>query len=122
MRGGVRFQTRREFLQHMLPRYRKASSVKQKSKLLDAFTAATGYNRKYAMSLLNHAQDGQSLPERPRPRQYGSDVQHALFLIWNAANRICAKRLIPFLPSSLKHWSGTSTSRSQRNAASNCFP
>jgi hypothetical protein len=98
MRGGVSFQTRREFLQHMLPRYRKASSVKQKSKLLDAFTAATGYNRKYAMSLLNHAQEGQSLPERPRPRQYGSDVQHALFLVWNAANRICAKRLIPFLP------------------------
>jgi len=85
MRGGVRFQTRREFLQHMLPRYRKASSVKQKSKLWDACTAATGYNRKYAMSLLNHAQEGQSLPERPRPRQYGSDVQHALFLVWNAA-------------------------------------
>jgi hypothetical protein len=82
----------------MLPRYRKASSVKQKSKLLDAFTAATGYNRKYAMSLLNHAQEEQSLPERPRPRQYGSDVQYALFLVWNAANRICAKRLIPFLP------------------------
>ncbi len=26
------------------------------------------------------------------------DVQHALFLAWRAANRICAKRLIPFLP------------------------
>jgi len=85
MRGGVSLQTRREFLQHMLPRYRKASSVKKKSKLLDAFTAATGYNRKYAMELLNHAQDGQPLPQHPRPRQYGSDVQHALLLVWNAA-------------------------------------
>jgi hypothetical protein len=36
--------------------------------------------------------------QRPRPRQYGPEVQHALFLAWNAANRICAKRLIPFLP------------------------
>src|SRR5437016_6794427 len=36
--------------------------------------------------------------QRPRPRQYGPDVQHALFLAWHAANRICAKRLIPFLP------------------------
>jgi hypothetical protein len=26
------------------------------------------------------------------------DVQHALFLVWHVANRICAKRLIPFLP------------------------
>src|SRR6266567_2301036 len=102
MRGGVSLQTRREFLQHMIPRYRKASSVKKKSKLLDAFTAATGYNRKYAMELLNHAQEGQPLPQRPHSRQYGSDVQHALFLVWNAANRICAKRLIPFLPTLLE--------------------
>jgi hypothetical protein len=85
MRGGVRLHTRREFLQHMIPRYRKASSVKKKSKLLDAFTAATGYNRKYAMELFNHTQDGQPLPQHPRPRQYGSDVQHALLLVWNAA-------------------------------------
>ena len=102
MRGGVSLQTRREFLQHMIARYRKASSVKKKSKLLDAFTAATGYNRKYAMELLNHAQEGQPLPQRPHSRQYGSDVQHALFLVWNAANRICPKRLIPFLPTLLE--------------------
>ena len=30
------------------------------------------------------------------------DVQHALFLAWQAANRICAKRLIPFLPTLLE--------------------
>jgi hypothetical protein len=91
-------QTRREFLQHMIPQYRKATTVKKKSKLLDAFTAATGYNRKYAMWLLNHTQGGQSIPHRPRPRHYGPEVQHALFLVWHAANRICAKRLMPFLP------------------------
>src|SRR2546429_7708249 len=82
----------------MLPQYRGASTVKKKSKLLDAFTAATGYNRKYAMGLLNHAKVEQSTPQRPRSRHYGPDVQHALFLVWHAANRICAKRLIPFLP------------------------
>src|SRR5256884_3767330 len=82
----------------MLPQYRGASTVKKKSKLLDAFTAATGYNRKYAMGLLNHAGEVQHSPQRPRPRQYGPEVQHALFLVWHAANRICAKRLIPFLP------------------------
>jgi len=102
MRGGVSLQTRRAFLQHMLPRYRKASSVKKKGKLLDAFTAATRYNRKYAIELLNHAQEGQPLPQRPRPRHYGSDVQHALLLVWNAANRICTKRLMPFLPTLLE--------------------
>src|SRR5437868_15548908 len=50
------------------------------------------------MGRLNHAQVEQSTPQRPRPRRYGPEVQHALFLVWHAANRICAKRLIPFLP------------------------
>ena len=100
--GGMSLQTRREIVQSMLPQYRKASSVKKKSKLLDAFTATTGYNRKYAMWLLNHAEEVQHTPQRPRPRRYGPEVQHALFLVWHAANRICAKRLIPFLPTLLE--------------------
>jgi hypothetical protein len=98
MREGMSLQTRRELLEHMLPQYREASTVKKKSKLLDAFTAATGYNRKYAMWLLNHTKQVQHSPPRPRPRHYGPEVQHALFLVWHAANRICAKRLMPFLP------------------------
>src|SRR2546423_14041937 len=102
MREGMSLQTRRELLQHMIPQYREASTVKRKSKLLDAFTAATGYNRKYAIWLLNHAQEGQPIAHAPRPRHYGPDVQHALFLVWHAANRICAKRLTPFLPTLLE--------------------
>ena len=63
MRGGVSLQTRRELLQYLLPQYRKASPVEKKSKLLDAFAATTGYHRKYAMWLLNHAKEGQSTPD-----------------------------------------------------------
>jgi hypothetical protein len=58
----------------------------------------TGYNRKYAMWLLNHAHVVQPTHQRTRPRHYGPEVRHALFLVWHTANRICAKRLIPFLP------------------------
>jgi hypothetical protein len=50
--SGLSLQTRRALLQQMIPRYRKATTIKKKSKLLDAFTATTGYNRKYAMWLL----------------------------------------------------------------------
>src|SRR5258708_39606493 len=50
------------------------------------------------MWLLNHAKEVQFTSQHPRPRRYGPEVQHALFLVWHAANRICAKRLIPFLP------------------------
>ncbi len=98
MESGLSLQTRRALLQQVVPQYRQAKTVKKKSKLLDAFTETTGYNRKYAMYLLNHAQVGQSTPQYTRPRHYGPDVQHALFLVWQAANSICAKRLMPFLP------------------------
>jgi len=98
----VSLQAKRELLQCLIPQYREASSSKKKSKPLDAFTATTEYNRKYAMWLLNHAKEVQPTPERPRPLHYGPEVQHTLFLVWNAANRICAKRLIPFLPTLLE--------------------
>src|SRR5256885_9570045 len=54
------------------------------------------------MYLLNHAKAEQSTPQPTRRRHYGPEVQHALFLVWHAANRICAKRLIPFLPTLLE--------------------
>src|SRR3989454_2856748 len=50
------------------------------------------------MWLLTHAEDVLQAPAYKRASHYGPDVQHALFLVWHAANRICAKRLIPFLP------------------------
>jgi hypothetical protein len=91
------FQERRAMLQQTVPQYREASPS-QKRTLVDAFVAATGYHRTYARWLLNHAEEVQQTLQRPRPRQYGPEVQHALFLVRHAANRICAKRLIPFLP------------------------
>ena len=95
------YQARRALLQQTVPQYCEASSA-QKRTLLDAFVAVTGYHRTYARWLLNHAEEVQQTLRRPRPAQYGPEVQHALFLAWNAANRICAKRLIPFLPTLLE--------------------
>ena len=43
-----------------------------------------------------------------------------LFLVWHAANRICAKRLVPFSPPSSKHLRGMITYIIQRSAEANC--
>ncbi len=59
---------------------------------------STGYHRRYGMWLLNHAEDVLHAPAYTRASHYGPEVRHALFLVWHAANRICAKRLIPYLP------------------------
>jgi len=92
----VSLQTRRNILQYLAPRYQQASSA-ERNTLVDEFTAITGYNRRYARWLLNHAEAVQQATACPKQR-YGTEVQQALLLAWNAANRMCAKRLIPFLP------------------------
>ena len=91
------FQTRRELLEKVAPRYREADR-RQKTIILNEFIASTSYKRKYAIRLF-------SLPEmpsvktikKPRPRFYGEAVQDALLVAWAAANYIASKRLAPFL-------------------------
>jgi hypothetical protein len=92
------FLAKRELLVQVARRYRDATG-QQKSQILDEFVAATGYARKYAIHLLTQPELPPVQPlTRPRPRRYGPEVQAALELAWVAANEVCAKRLVPFLP------------------------
>ena len=92
------FQARRALLRYLAPRYQQAPSV-QKTLLLDSFVEGTGYSRKYAIALLNHEEYDQQTIQRRRLPQYRQEVQQALFLAWKATHYVCAKRLLPFLPS-----------------------
>jgi len=92
------FPARRALLRYLAPRYQQASPV-QKTLLLDAFVEGTGYTRKYAIELLNHGEQDQQTIQRHRLSQYGQEVQQALFLAWKATHYVCAKRLLPSLPS-----------------------
>jgi len=91
------FLAKRELLARVAPRYLSAPP-QQKSVILDEFVAVTGYARKYAIRLLAHPVPVPLPLTRPRERFYGAAVQDALVLAWTAANRICVKRLVPFLP------------------------
>ena len=91
-------RTRRQIVEQVAPRYRQASFA-QKILLLDAVVAATGYARKYAITLLNQmAERTHTIQQHPPLSLSRSEVLQALFFAWNVANWICAKRLIPFLP------------------------
>ena len=105
MEQSLSYQARRALLQQTAPPYREAFPS-QKRTLVDAFVAATGYHRTYARWLLNHTEEVRPTLQRPRPQQFGREVQHVLFLAWHAANRICAKRLIPFLPTLIEALEG----------------
>ena len=91
------FLAKRELLARVVPRYQTATP-QQKSVILDEFVAVTGYARKYAIRLLARPVPVPLPLSRPRERFYGAAVQDALVVAWTAANRICAKRLVPFLP------------------------
>ena len=79
-------------LQQVAPAYQQVSGS-QKQTILDEFVTITGY----ALWLPNHAEEVLTPPTALR-RRYGQEVEEALVLIWKTRNRICAKRLIPFLP------------------------
>ena len=91
--------TRTELLRAIRGRYREASK-RDKSRMLDEFVAIAGCHRKHAVRLLNQA--GQDNSERPVPRGkriYDEAVRQALIAVWEAADRICGKRLKAALPS-----------------------
>ncbi len=90
--------SKRELLTVVSPRYVTATGV-EKHRILAEFVAATGYHRKYALTLLNHPPCSRSRPvTRPRAKTYTPAVQRALVRLWEIADRICSKRLVPGLP------------------------
>ena len=96
MRKKLSMELRRELLRRTAEDY--ASARKRiKSQIVDQLVAATGYGRKYAITLLNNP-PGSVGPSRPRRARYDERVKRTLVTLWTTANRICAKRLVPFLP------------------------
>lgn len=86
---------KRELVQVLRPRYRSGTKI-EKAKILDELVAVTGFHRKHAIRLL--ADQGQaatvSLPVPVRGRKvYDEAVREALVVLWEAADRICGKRL-----------------------------
>ena len=96
MQNTMSLQARKELLNHIQKSYQFATH-KEKSKILDGFVAATKYQRKYAIQLLKRGRSNKST-NILRKQKYGPEVHQALVTLWEAANHICSKRLVPFLP------------------------
>lgn len=90
-------------------RYRRARK-REKGRMLEEFTASTGYNRVYAARILGrHGQRVEVQPgvvlegsvkvkgRRVRDREYGAEVVAVLKKVWKVMDYICGKRLAPML-------------------------
>ena len=65
--------------------------------MLNEFTQVTGLHRKAAIRLLNRPSRPGTGRRRGRPRKYGTGAAEALRVVWEASDRLCSKRLQPFL-------------------------
>jgi hypothetical protein len=97
-------KSKRELLEAIRPRYLKANKA-EKQKMLDEFTYATGYHRKYAIRVLkNQVQVQNRLKGKTTTYKaiYRGEVVQVLEQIWEIYGRICSKRLRPYLPEAIK--------------------
>jgi hypothetical protein len=95
-------KSKKELLEVLRPRYLKANKV-DKQKMLDEFTAATGYHRKYAIRVLkNQVQKHLNKKTKGYKAIYRGEVVQALEQIWEIYGQICSKRLQPYLPEGIK--------------------
>lgn len=92
--------TRKELIAAVGSRYR-ASSRSERRQILAEFVALTGYHRKHAIRVLAH--EPRPVPAaRSHPRLYDEAVRQALIVLWEAADRLCGKRLKALIPTLLE--------------------
>ena len=91
----------REYTEAVRLRYLQAAK-KERGEILDEFTKVTGYHRKAAIRILRRGKRLKASKRRGRPRRYDAVVAGALRVAWEATDRLCSKRLHPFLPELVK--------------------
>src|SRR5215467_1567295 len=104
--------TRRDLKDAIRVRYQAAANRGERRQILSEFARVTGYHRKHALRELNQP------PASPSPcrraRLYDAAVHQALTVLWEAADRICGKRLRVLLPVLIDEWSATAIFNSTR--------
>src|SRR5215472_1072911 len=92
LRRQLSVTTRWELIDAVAARY-LAAGRNQKKEILDEFVKVTGFHRKHAIRALKKSAKAET-PEPPqRARIYDEAVGEALTIVWEAADRICGKRL-----------------------------
>jgi hypothetical protein len=119
---GLDMKTRKKLTEETAKRYCLAGK-KEKTRIIDEFTATTGYNRKYAIHVLantaqiritsfnNVRKESIHIIRRQRRKRiytpfYGSDVKAEIIRLWYFSMTICVKRLIPFIRDNIDYLAG----------------
>lgn len=91
--------SKKELIKATKPRYLKANK-KEKGKILDEFCDNAGYNRKYAIQIMQAGYDYHRAVRdgrKPRARKYNDEVMSVVIKIWELLEYPCGVRLKPML-------------------------
>ena len=88
--------TRRELINAIADRYRSSNRI-EKQKILDEFIEVTGFHRKHAIRALRRTCEGVE-PKGSRKTPHDEALVQVLTILWEAADRICGKRLKTIVP------------------------
>lgn len=91
----------REYIEAVRQRYLRATK-KVKRVILNEFVQVTGYNRKSAIRAIRSRGDPSVGKRRGRLKRYSAQATAMLVVLWEVVNRICSRRLQPFIPELLK--------------------
>jgi hypothetical protein len=90
--------TRSELIETVAKRYH-AGTRSEKKDILDEFVKVTGFHRKHSIRVLKKTRVSPGMPKPPpRSRLYDEAAEAALIILWEAADRMCGKRLKEAIP------------------------
>jgi len=94
-------RSKREYLRSIYKRYRQAQRAEKKM-MLEEFCKVCGYNRKYAIWLLNRPLPETTVRKRSVPHSptYSQAMVRVLAKVWEASGYLCSQRL----KAALVHW------------------
>jgi hypothetical protein len=96
---GMARQSKREYLRLIHERYRRGQRA-EKTAMLEEFCKVCGYNRKYAIWLLNRplSQPGAHRRRTARRSTYSKEAITRLAKVWEASGYLCSQRLKAAMP------------------------
>lgn len=94
-------RSKKEYLQEIRGRYKKAEK-EEKQKILDEFCNVCGYNRKYAIRILNQKPFSENKSEKkragPKKKYHTEGIKKFIKTIWIKTNLICPERMKACIP------------------------
>lgn len=101
-REAMNVDERFKYLRMIKEQYRVADR-KRKTALLNSMEEMTGLHRKHLIARMNGPGPYRQARRRGRSRVYGPDVEHAISIVAETLDWICAERLTPALAETAQH-------------------